>query len=62
MSDLLILSFIMSDLRESLTVVLLSLGICAQSLFCHKQPERFAYSGSFVLSDLSDLLTVAHLS
>ena len=29
---------------------------------CHEQHERFAQGRSFVLSDLSDSLTVAHLS
>ena len=31
------------------------------SLFWHEQLERFAHSPTFVLSDLSELLTVAHL-
>ena len=31
------------------------------SLFCHERPERFAHGRSFVMSDLRDLLTVAHL-
>ena len=30
-------------------------------LIFHEQPEQFAHSRSFVLSDLSELLTVAHL-
>ena len=34
---------------------------CSQLLICHEQPERFAHSHSFVLSDLSKSLTVAHL-
>ena len=34
----------------------------AHLLFYHEQPEQFAYSHSFVLSDLSDSLTVDHLS
>ena len=37
-------------------------AICSQSLFWHERPERFAHSCSFVLSDLSKLLTVAHLN
>ena len=32
------------------------------SLMCPEQPERIAHICSFVMSDLSDLLTVAHLS
>ena len=32
------------------------------SLFCHEQPERFTHGCSFVMSDLSNLLTVAHFS
>ena len=31
-----------------------------QSLFCHEQPERFPHSSSFVLSNLSKSLKVAH--
>ena len=34
----------------------------SRSLICHEQPERFAHGRSFVLSDLSDSLTVSHLS
>ena len=34
---------------------------CSHLLFCHEWPEQFAYSFSFVLSDLSELLTVTHL-
>ena len=34
----------------------------APSLIYHERPERIAYSGSFVMSNLSDSLTVAHLS
>ena len=34
----------------------------SQSLFCLKQPELFSHSFSFVMSDLSNFLTVAHLS
>ena len=33
----------------------------SQSFICHKRPERFAHSCSFVVSDLSKLLTVANL-
>ena len=32
------------------------------SFVTHEQPEQFAHSRSFDMSDLSDLLTVAHLS
>ena len=32
------------------------------SLFCHEQPERFNHGCSFVMSDLSNLLTVPHFS
>ena len=32
------------------------------SLICLERPERFAHGRSFPLSDLSDSLTVAHLS
>ena len=62
-SDLLICSFMMSDLSESLTVALLSWvtwAICSWSLFCHERLEQFAHSCSFVLSDLSETLTVTH--
>ena len=34
----------------------------SRSLICHEQPEQFAHGRSFVLSDLSDSLKVAHLS
>ena len=34
----------------------------AHSLFCTARPERIAHIRSFLSSDLSDLLTVAHLS
>ena len=34
----------------------------AHSLIYHEPPEQFVHSSSFVMSDLSDLLTVAHLS
>ena len=33
----------------------------SRSLICHGGPERFAHSCSFVLGDLSKLLTVTHL-
>ena len=33
----------------------------AHSLIFSERPERIAYSRSFVLSDLSESLTVAHL-
>ena len=36
------------------------LWFSSRSLYCHEQPERFAHSCSFVLSDLSESLTVAH--
>ena len=35
---------------------------CSQSLICHEQSKRFAHGRSFDMIDLSDLLTVAHLS
>ena len=35
---------------------------CSLLIICHEQPERFTPSRSFDMSDLSDLLTVAHLS
>ena len=41
----------MSALSKSLTVAL-----------CHEQPERFTHGCSFVMRDLSNLLTVAHFS
>ena len=44
-------SIIMSILSKSLMIVI-----------CHEQPERFAQGCSFDMSDLSDSLTVAHLS
>ena len=34
----------------------------SNSLIYHEQPERIAHSCSFFMSDLSDLLTVTHLS
>ena len=34
----------------------------SHSLICHERPERFAYSRSFVLSDLSESLTFTNLS
>ena len=36
-------------------------AICSQALFWHEQPERFAHSRSFVLSNMSESLTFAHL-
>ena len=42
---------VMSNLSDSLTV----------ALICPERPARFAHSRSFVLSDLSELLTVAQL-
>ena len=33
-----------------------------QSLFRHEQPERFAHNCSFVMSNLSNFLTVPHFS
>ena len=35
---------------------------CSLLIICHERPERFTPSRSFDMSDLSDLLTVAHLS
>ena len=49
-SDSLICSFLVSNLSGSLMVALLTWG-----------PERYAYSRSFVLSDLSKSLTVTQL-
>ena len=49
-SDSLILSFLVSDLSNSLTLLIFG-----------GRPERFAHSCSFVLSNLSESLTVAHL-
>ena len=34
----------------------------SESLICHERPEQFAHSRSFVMRDLSNLLTVAYLS
>ena len=51
-SNLLMRSFIMSDLSKSLMV----------TLFFHERPEEFAHGHSFVMIDLSDLRTAAHLS
>ena len=34
----------------------------SQSLFSHEWPERFAHGRSFVMSDLNNSLTVAHVS
>ena len=34
----------------------------SHSFFCHERLEQFAHSRSFGMSDLSNLLTVAHLS
>ena len=68
-------SFVMSNLSDSLTSLFIKEGMsellifaserstwvnCSWSLFCHERPERFAHSCSFVLSELSKLLTVAH--
>ena len=50
-SDSLIHSFLVSNLSNSLS-----------SLIFGEWPERFAHSHSFDISDLSDSLTVAHLS
>ena len=53
-SALLIRSFIISDLSESLTVALFSWAtrvICSQSLICPEKSERIAHSRSFDLSD-----------
>ena len=58
----------MSDLLKKSVICSFSLlswapwSNCSWLLFCHEQPERFAHCRSFVLSNLSDLLTVAHLS
>ena len=38
----------------------LSWAICSRLFICLEWPERFAYSRSFVMSDLSDSFTVAH--
>ena len=35
---------------------------CSHLLICHEQPERFAHSRSFILNNLSESLTFAHLS
>ena len=54
----------MSDLSASRMVAHLSWAtwaICSQSLICLERPERFPHSPSFVLNDLSELLTVDHL-
>ena len=37
-------------------------AICSRLLFCHERPEWFTHGHSIIMSDLSDLLTVAHLS
>ena len=50
MSNSLIRSFLVSEMSDSLT-----------SLISSERPERFAHGRSFVLSDLSESLTVAHL-
>ena len=34
----------------------------SRSLICHEQPKQIAHGRSFVLIDLSDSLTIAHLS
>ena len=34
----------------------------SNSIFYHERPERFAHGHLFVMSDLSESLTVAHLS
>ena len=36
--------------------------VITKSLIYHEGPEQIAYSNSFVMSDLSNSLTVAHLS
>ena len=54
----------MSDLLKKSVICSFSLlswapwSNCSLSLICPEQSERFAYCRSFVLSDLSDLLTV----
>ena len=62
-SNLLSCSFIICNLSKLLTGALLSWAtwaICSQLLICHKRPEQFPHSCSFVLSDLSKSLKVAH--
>ena len=57
-------SIIMNNLSKLLIVTLLSWATSAirsWSLFWHEQPERYAHSRSFVLSDLSKSLTVTQL-
>ena len=58
-SDLLIRSFIMSTLSESLTLLVAHLSwetwaIRSRLLICHERPERFTHSRSFVLGNLSE--------
>ena len=63
LSELLIHSFPLSDLSESLMVAHLSWSTWAlrsRLLISSEWPERFAHSRSFVLSDLSKSLKVAH--
>ena len=71
-------SFLVSDLSESLILFSLKKRIqniqktkilatkknlwIANWLIYHERPERFAHSHSFDMSDLSNSLTVAHLS
>ena len=59
-------SFLVSVLSDSLTLLTKILAkkfdLIAYSLICHERPEQFANGHSFDMSDLSDLLTVAHFS
>ena len=62
--ELLIRSFIMSDLSILLTIAHLSWAtwaIPSRSLISYERNELFAYGRSFVLSDMSESLTVTHL-
>ena len=53
-------SFLVSNLSNLLTSLIKKEGT-SESLVWHERPERFPHSHSFVLSDLSESLTVAQL-
>ena len=48
-------------IKEQICKSLVFFEQIAHLLICLEQPERFAPDRSFVLGDLSELLTVAHL-
>ena len=66
MSELLVFLNLQNNVKKStkkyyFSQIFKSGSLVFVSLFWHEQLERFAHSPTFVLSDLSELLTVAHL-